>query len=207
MNFTTDRVFRFTVIAVLFAFAGIGIAAAQDTEPAEPAPVDTAAWISWMSESFSVEAAILQSYVEDGYRVMDLRFALELSVASGRTLDEVLEIAEGTTGRGWGVIAQALGVDPGSEAFHALREAHRPGPEQADALGLDMAMEQNRWRNREREGTAQFQGREPPAAGEGQGNRQGSGGNPDRGGPGGSGGPGGKGGSGSKGGSGGQGGR
>ncbi len=192
MNLTTEKMFRFAVIAVLFAFAGISIAAAQDTEPAEPAPENTAAWIAWLSESFAVEAAILQTYVEDGYPVMDLRFALELSAASGRTLDEVLEIADGMTGRGWGVIARALGVDPGSEAFHAIRQAHRPGlglePDSGndDAPNLDMAMEQNRWRNREHEGDPD----------EGQGNRQGLGGNPDRGGPGGPGGPGGKEGSG-----------
>ncbi|MFX4263856.1 hypothetical protein ACOBQJ_16845, partial [Pelotomaculum propionicicum] len=37
------------------------------------------------------------------------------------SLDEALIVTDGASGHGWGLLAQKLGIDPGSNEFHALK--------------------------------------------------------------------------------------
>jgi len=52
----------------------------------------------------------------DGYMLF------RLSEMSERPIGEVLETYDTAKGSGWGVLAKRLGIKPGSEAFHALKQ-------------------------------------------------------------------------------------
>lgn len=51
----------------------------------------------------------------------DIYFALEMSRASHRPIDDVVRIYKVKQKHGWGEIAKDLGIKPGSAEFHALK--------------------------------------------------------------------------------------
>ncbi len=51
----------------------------------------------------------------------DIYYACALAHQLGRPCLEIVDIYERDRGQGWGVIAQRLGIKPGSAAFHALK--------------------------------------------------------------------------------------
>lgn len=52
----------------------------------------------------------------------DAYMAAKVSRISKRPIEEVVEEYDKNRGKGWGVIAKNLGIQPGSEEFHALKE-------------------------------------------------------------------------------------
>ena len=52
----------------------------------------------------------------------EIYLSLELSKLSGKSIDQVIEIYQVNKAKGWGVIAQELGIKPGSPEFHNLKE-------------------------------------------------------------------------------------
>ena len=52
----------------------------------------------------------------------EMFFAAELSKATGKTIDEVVSTYEKNREKGWGYVAQQLGIKPGSPEFHALKD-------------------------------------------------------------------------------------
>lgn len=51
----------------------------------------------------------------------EIYLALEISASVNRPIEVVIETYEAHRDKGWGYIAQQLGIKPGSEAFHALK--------------------------------------------------------------------------------------
>jgi len=80
-----------------------------------------AAMLEDLSLKYDIDISILEGLVADGYSPGGLRFALQLAEASGSTLDEVLALSGGSETPEWGTVASALGIQPGSEAFHDLK--------------------------------------------------------------------------------------
>lgn len=67
-----------------------------------------------------------RSLVDDLYRVRrwapgDIYYACALASALRRPCGDIVDIYERDRGQGWGVIAQRLGIKPGSAEFHALK--------------------------------------------------------------------------------------
>lgn len=60
-------------------------------------------------------------YLERRWAPGDIYYACALAHQLGRPCLEVLDMYERDHGQGWGVIAQRLGIKPGSPAFHALK--------------------------------------------------------------------------------------
>lgn len=50
--------------------------------------------------------------------------AFRLAEMSKKPVERVIEVCEKNRGKGWGVIAQNLGIKPGSPEFHALKRGH-----------------------------------------------------------------------------------
>jgi hypothetical protein len=75
-----------------------------------------------LSIDYNVDLTIIQGYYAQGYTPGDIWLALEVAKASGKTIDESLVLAAGQEGHGWGVLAQALGIKPGSTEFMALKQ-------------------------------------------------------------------------------------
>lgn len=51
----------------------------------------------------------------------EIYLTLELGELSGNSIEEVGAVYTTYKGEGWGVIAKELGIKPGSDAFHALK--------------------------------------------------------------------------------------
>lgn len=51
----------------------------------------------------------------------DIYFALEMSKVCRRPVEDVVEVYKVKQSRGWGEIAKELGIKPGSDEFHALK--------------------------------------------------------------------------------------
>ncbi len=90
----------------------------------EAAQIDNTALLTRLSAQFQVDLAVLQDLNAQGYTAGQIWLALEISLQSGQPLaDAVVQAASmNTSGHGWGVLAQALGIDPGSQEFFALKE-------------------------------------------------------------------------------------
>lgn len=72
--------------------------------------------------SFGAPRGLVRSYYLDRrWAPGDIYFACALAHQLGRPCVEILDVYERDHGKGWGVIAQRLGITPGSPAFHALK--------------------------------------------------------------------------------------
>lgn len=74
-----------------------------------------------LSVEFDVDLVLLQDLSAQGYAPGEIWLALEISSSSEISLQDALVLTDGSEGHGWGVLAQTLGVAPGSDAFHALK--------------------------------------------------------------------------------------
>ncbi|MBN2126577.1 MAG: hypothetical protein JW821_19920 [Deltaproteobacteria bacterium] len=84
---------------------------------------DRDAFLSDLSTSYGIPRLKLDEMVVKGkMRLGDIFMAVKISKTAERPLDDVLEEYQSNRGKGWGVIARNLGIKPGSEAFHALKE-------------------------------------------------------------------------------------
>ena len=54
----------------------------------------------------------------------DAYMVLRLGEMSSRPTDYVIKQYKSDKGKGWGVLAKSLGIKPGSEEFHALKNGH-----------------------------------------------------------------------------------
>jgi hypothetical protein len=52
----------------------------------------------------------------------DIYLTLQIGQQTGKTPDQVAECYKKNKGKGWGVIAQEMGIKPGSAEFHALKD-------------------------------------------------------------------------------------
>ena len=90
----------------------------------DAAAIDQTALLTRLSAQFNIELSVLEALNTQGYSAGQIWLALEISQQTGAEL--AVSVAEAaslrTDGHGWGVLAQALGIDPGSSAFLALKE-------------------------------------------------------------------------------------
>lgn len=72
--------------------------------------------------SFGAPRYLVREYVVDRHWAPgDVYYACALAYQLHRPCDVVLRDYEKNHGQGWGVIAQRMGIKPGSAAFHALK--------------------------------------------------------------------------------------
>ena len=75
-----------------------------------------------ISAQFDVERANIDAAMRiDKMEPAEVYIALELALISGKPLETVIIIHKDNMGKGWGVVAQALGIKPGSEDFKQLK--------------------------------------------------------------------------------------
>ena len=87
----------------------------------QAATEDPTALLAKLSVEFSVDLVVLQDLYTQGYTPGQIWLALEISKASTTTLQDAILVAGSTEGHGWGVLAQTMGIAPGSADFHALK--------------------------------------------------------------------------------------
>ncbi len=86
----------------------------------ENASSDYEAFKEKLSESTEITDEEIDRYInEEDIEPADLYYASVLSSASDRPISEVVEMYKEK--KGWGAVAQELGIKPGSEEFHQLK--------------------------------------------------------------------------------------
>lgn len=84
---------------------------------------DSQALLSKLAADYGVPLATLDGLLSQGYKTGEIWLSLQLAKASGKSLDQVVSLAAGKEGHGWGLVAQALGVKPGSKDFLEMVQA------------------------------------------------------------------------------------
>lgn len=64
---------------------------------------------------------VREYYLERRWAPGDIYYGCALAFQLGRPCAEVLDLYGRDHGKGWGALAQSLGIKPGSPAFHALK--------------------------------------------------------------------------------------
>ena len=72
--------------------------------------------------SFDVSNGTLDGLFEVMFKPSDVYMCLRIGEVAKQPIDRVVEEHQKHRGEGWGVIAKNLGIKPGSEEFHALKE-------------------------------------------------------------------------------------
>lgn len=122
-TFKKLSVVAFAILAGI-AFASGAYAQDVDDEPIELEEFDSADHenlIAQLQVTFQIDVAVLEAYIAEGYSPGELWLALEIARETELSLDQALVITDGASGHGWGLLAQKLGIDPGSNEFHALK--------------------------------------------------------------------------------------
>ena len=82
---------------------------------------DPAGFRTRMAARFRIGDAQITAVLGNVSSPADAYIVLRLGEMSRRPTDDVLREYKASKGKGWGVIAQRLGIKPGSEEFHALK--------------------------------------------------------------------------------------
>lgn len=83
---------------------------------------NTAGFIDDIVVSFGAPRPLVRDlYYDRGWAPGDIYYACAIAQQLGRPCLEVADYYQQNRGQGWGVVAQRLGIKPGSAAFHALK--------------------------------------------------------------------------------------
>lgn len=77
-----------------------------------------------LSSQFGVGVPVVQSLLRSVAVPADAFMCLQLGQMLGLPPERVLTTYQQNRGRGWGVVAQSLGIKPGSPEFHALKQGN-----------------------------------------------------------------------------------
>ncbi|MFQ5735774.1 MAG: hypothetical protein ACE5GY_02800, partial [Thermodesulfobacteriota bacterium] len=95
------------------------------------AKADKGNFIKSLSAAYKVPEKDIRALIsKEGMRPADVYMAVRLSRMSKRPLGHVVRVYKGNKGKGWGVVARRLGIEPGSKEFHVLRKGVPAGKRQ-----------------------------------------------------------------------------
>ena len=114
------------IVIALLSFVSPGLAAADFGWMEDfnvTASADPSGFRVRLAARFKVGDAQIKAVISNCERPADAYMVLRCGELSGRPVEQVLEQFRKDKGKGWGVIAQQLGIKPGSEEFHALKRS------------------------------------------------------------------------------------
>jgi len=82
---------------------------------------DLPAFHAELSASFGVTSKNIEYMTSIKMEPAEIYFALEIAAAIGKPVEEVVSTYEKNRDKGWGYVAQQMGIKPGSAEFHALK--------------------------------------------------------------------------------------
>jgi hypothetical protein len=82
---------------------------------------DLPAFKADLSATFGVSIKNVDYMLSINMEPAEIYFALEISVAVNKPIETVIDTYEANRDKGWGYIAQELGIKPGSPEFHELK--------------------------------------------------------------------------------------
>jgi len=86
------------------------------------AQADPSGFKARLATRFKIAEANVTAVLSNFATPADAYISLRLGEMSGRTTDYVIDRYKQDKGKGWGKLARRLGIKPGSEEFHALKQ-------------------------------------------------------------------------------------
>jgi hypothetical protein len=85
------------------------------------AKADPSGFKAKLRAQFPVPGGTLDLVLNNVADPADAYMMLKIGEVSGQPVERVLDVYKANQGRGWGYIAQQMGIKPGSAEFHALK--------------------------------------------------------------------------------------
>lgn len=85
------------------------------------AEADLSGFRARLAARFKIGDAQINAVLSNVERPVDAYMVLRLGEMSAKPADYVVEKYKSGKGKGWGALAQSLGIKPGSKEFHALK--------------------------------------------------------------------------------------
>ena len=133
--------FLFTITSVGFLSAQISFNTGDASFDADLSIINTNAnkdlsgFKTDMTVSFGVSAGTVDNMLSMSMAPGEVYLALEIASATGKPVSDVVTVYRKNKGKGWGVIAQEMGIKPGSDQFHALKGKAKTKKEKGNGNG------------------------------------------------------------------------
>jgi hypothetical protein len=85
------------------------------------AEADSSGFKARLSTRFKIGNTEINAILSNVDNSADAYMVLRLGEMSGQPAEEVIKRYKSGKGKGWGVLAKSLGIKPGSQEFHALK--------------------------------------------------------------------------------------
>jgi hypothetical protein len=122
------RLLKFLLIFSISFFVVVSTAAASDFDWARnlniQAQADLTGFKAQLATRFKIGDVQVDAVLSNVDDPADAYLVLRLGEMSGRPVSQVIERYKGYGGKGWGTLAKSLGIKPGSQEFHALKQGH-----------------------------------------------------------------------------------
>ena len=120
---------RILAVAMLAAAVALPSVARADLESFlrsvdAKAKSDVRNFNAMLSQQFGVPVPNVEAIMKSVPRPADAFMVLHVSQQTGVQPDRVLKTYHEHKGKGWGVVAQRMGIRPGSPEFHALKDGN-----------------------------------------------------------------------------------
>ena len=116
---------RIVLLASLFVVPSLAMAGGLDSfldEIEIRASGDIGSFRADLSATFDVSDGTIDGMFELMSKPSDVYMCLRIGEVSRQPIDRVVEEYKLHRGQGWGVIAKNLGIKPGSDEFHSLKD-------------------------------------------------------------------------------------
>jgi hypothetical protein len=115
----------FTVSVVFMLFSSAAVVAAGDFDWIKDfnirAEADPSGFRARLATRFNIGDTQITAVLSNVENPADAYMVLRLGEMSAKPTDYVIEKYKSGKGKGWGALAQSLGIKPGSKEFHALK--------------------------------------------------------------------------------------
>lgn len=115
----------FMTITAVLLFCSIGSASDYDWMRGFDikAQADPSGFRARLEARFQVGDAKIRAVLDSSDKPADAYMCLRLGEMADQPIDRVIETYKTQKGKGWGAIAKSLGIKPGSNAFHKLKQS------------------------------------------------------------------------------------
>jgi hypothetical protein len=116
------------MVSVVFLLVSSSVVAAGDFEWIKDfnirAEADQSGFRARLAARFNIGDTQINAVLSNVERPADAYMVLRLGEMSAKPTDYVIEKYKSGKGKGWGALAQSLGIRPGSNEFHALKRGN-----------------------------------------------------------------------------------
>ncbi len=88
------------------------------------AEADPSGFKARLAARFKIGNTVINAVLNNVERPADAYIVLRLGEMSAKPTDYIIERYKSGKGKGWGALAQSLGIKPGSKEFHALKRGN-----------------------------------------------------------------------------------